>query len=816
MSSDEQRIAAALQAASLGLRIVILNNADGDPDRRKLPFGKGWGIKATDDEEILLRRFEKRPNANIGVLLGKYPAGSKIPGVIDVEFDSEEGRAAADRIFGSNTFTPTYKSARSVHRLFLWNDDFPPQQKLAIEGLEVRLGGGAKQTHSVMPPSTHSDGRDYQWLPGLSIGEVELAEVPEILAVQFTNVEAELEAAGLTGAASSGSGKSEEHWESIRHGVAEGSRNASLCSLVGRWAANCVHLDADAAADLRERAVAWGQKCTPPLPPKECESVARNVIARDRKRRAEEESVATVTACLRMAEPDHPEIVVDSVAVAITSDGDDDGKRRRIDLAHDSGRTDAANAIRFVDRYHAELIYVPQWAKWLTWDGRRWVDDSGVGVRQRAKRYAKSLWGELAKLAPKLKRDQLGVIQTFVRNSNGRRKIEDFVALASVDERVVCSVDQLNQNPNLLNVENGTLDLLSGALRPHDPKDRITQLASVSYDPTAECRKWLDTLSLIMDGDAELIQYVQRLLGYSISGDTGEHILPIAYGSGCNGKSTVWNVIHDLLGDYASLASDGLLLGDRSNHPTEKAALYQKRFVAISEPERGVKLRESRVKELTGDRTITARKMHQDFWSFTRTHTFWLSTNHLPSIDGTDDGIWRRVKLIPFTVDIRKRVEPITDFDNWLVEHEAAGILAWLVRGHIDWRRNGLPEPKAVADATRSYRDDSDPLGDFIAEHCYLSPNAITTASDLYRVYEANYGGKWTRTAFGRAMAERFAKAKPKNGPHRDKIVYCGIGIRPFAGFADDTGDIPEIRGNLGLGPVGTSYLESPQSLANL
>ena len=288
MATNDQRIAAALHAASLGLRIVILNNADGSPNFRKIPVGKNWGDKATDDEEILLRRFEKRPNANIGVLLGKYPAGSKVPGVIDVEFDSDEGRAAADRIFGSNTFTPTYKSARSVHRLFLWNDDFPPQQKLAIEGLEVRLGGGAKQTHSVMPPSTHSDGRDYQWLPGLSIGEVELAEVPEILAVQFTNVEAELEAAGLTGAASSGSGKSEEHWESIRHGVAEGSRNASLCSLVGRWAANCVHLDADAAADIRERAVAWGQKCTPPLPPKECESVARNVIARDRKRRAEE------------------------------------------------------------------------------------------------------------------------------------------------------------------------------------------------------------------------------------------------------------------------------------------------------------------------------------------------------------------------------------------------------------------------------------------------------------------------------------------------------------------------------------------------
>jgi len=294
-ANNEQRAAAALEAAAAGLRIVILNNADGKPSLRKAPVGKDWGKKATDDEEALLRRFDKRPNANFGVLLGKYPEGSAIPGVIDVEFDCEEGRAAADRIFGKNTFTPTYKSARSVHRLFLWNDNFPPTQVLKIEGLEIRLGGGAKQTQSVLPPSRHSDGTNYRWLPGLSIGEVELAEVPEILAVQFTNVESELEAAGLSGAASAGSLKPDEHWDSIRDGVSEGSRNESLCSLVGKWAFNIVELDADAAADIRERAIAWGERCSPPLPAKECVSVARNIIARDRKRRAEEAGPGSVT-----------------------------------------------------------------------------------------------------------------------------------------------------------------------------------------------------------------------------------------------------------------------------------------------------------------------------------------------------------------------------------------------------------------------------------------------------------------------------------------------------------------------------------------
>jgi len=289
-----------MAAAERGLRIVILQDHNGTPKFRKRPVGTDWGLKATDDEESLIRRFDKRPDANIGVLLGKYPEGSKIPGVIDVEFDCEEGRVTAERIFGSNTFTPTYKSARSVHRLFLWNDAFPPEQKLAIEGLEVRLGGGAKQTQSVLPPSTHEDGREYQWLPGLSIGEVELAEVPEILAVQFCNVESRLEAEGLSSAASGGQRKPDEHWDKLKDGVAKGSRNESLCSLVGRWLTNQVEID---EADIKERAAEWGRRCSPPLPESECVAVVRSVVGRERKRRAAEADQQAEQVAVAVATP---------------------------------------------------------------------------------------------------------------------------------------------------------------------------------------------------------------------------------------------------------------------------------------------------------------------------------------------------------------------------------------------------------------------------------------------------------------------------------------------------------------------------------
>ncbi len=461
-------------------------------------------------------------------------------------------------------------------------------------------------------------------------------------------------------------------------------------------------------------------------------------------------------------------------------------RKDTLDLRNSQGQTDIANATRFLDQYHLELLRVPPWKKWLQWDGQRWCNDNGVGVNQRAQRYAKSLWDGFTEVAKSdCDRDVLSKARTFVRSTSGDKRIAAFLNLASYDERVVCHVDELNADPTLLNVANGTIDLTTGKLRPHNPADRITQLAPVIYDPNATCTCWLKSLELYFDRDPETIRYVQQLLGYSISGDTGEHILPIAYGKGNNGKSTIWNANAELLGDYATLANDTLLLGMKGNHPTEKASLYQMRFVAISEPEKESQLKESRVKELTGDNLITARRMNEDFWTFQRTHTFWLSTNHLPRIEGVDDGIWRRVKLIPFGVDIKDRVKPIPDFDKWLVQHEGPGILAWLVQGYLDYRENGFSEPASVTTATRDYKDDSDPFGDFIDEYFIVKPDAICTANDAYRIYAESKSGNMTKTAFGRAMAERFPKSRPDQGAYRKRTIYEGLTTRYLQ--ADDS-----------------------------
>ena len=355
-----------------------------------------------------------------------------------------------------------------------------------------------------------------------------------------------------------------------------------------------------------------------------------------------------------------------------------------IDWDFKSDQTENAMAVEFVDANQANLRYVPSWKKWLAWDGKRWKVDVDVSRTTRlARRLVRNYWDRLQHIQSERQQKEWA---DFCRWANRKTTIENVVSLARCDGRTTIDHEQLNQNTCLLNLQNGTIDLTTREFREHRQTDSITQMANVAFDAKAKCPKWKAFIDLIFGSDDEAKRYVQALLGYSCSGDVGEHVLPICYGAGANGKSTLWNAIVELLGDYAMLAPSKLLLGTSNEHDTVIAALYQRRLVAISEPDEGSRLREARVKELTGDEQITARRMREDYWSFRRTHKFWLSTNHLPQISGTDEGIWRRIKLIPFRVDLRKVTEPIPDYHKLLVREEGPGILNWLVAGFKDWR----------------------------------------------------------------------------------------------------------------------------------
>ena len=459
-------------------------------------------------------------------------------------------------------------------------------------------------------------------------------------------------------------------------------------------------------------------------------------------------------------------------------------------IENQKGRSDNTNATRFINDFGDRLRYVQSWKAWLYWTGKKWCRKLGEGKSlELAREWANALWVEASELVAvaSIPDKEKSAIVTYAKKTNSANSIEAILKLAKADSRIRIDHGDLDSDPYLLNLLNGTYDLRASSFRAHQREDLITQIANVKYDPDANSPRWNETIDLIFAGDSKLAEYVQKIYGYALAGTTGETLLPIQFGNGSNGKSTLWNTVHSILGDYAGTASQELLMPSRSQHPTELADLYGKRFVAVAEPENGRKLNEARAKDLTGDDTVKARRLYENYWSFKPTHTFFISTNHLPQINGCDDGIWRRVKLIPFSVDLRNVVKVDPDFRTKLML-ESSGILNWLLDGWYQYREMGLQTPKAVLDATDEYRSNEDVLATFIEEAMVVDPDYkygdykqakkppagydyVLTAGEAWNAYE-KFGSVFTRSIFGKMMAERFDKCKPRT------TFYLGLRLR--------------------------------------
>jgi putative DNA primase/helicase len=356
--------------------------------------------------------------------------------------------------------------------------------------------------------------------------------------------------------------------------------------------------------------------------------------------------------------------------------------------------------------------------------------------------------------------------------------------------------DEMDRDHMLLNCPNGTLDLRTFQLREPRREDLITKLCRTEYDPEATCPVWENFLAEILPatgdaaeqpGDLEMIRFVQRLLGYGITGDVSEQILPVFWGKGANGKSTLLNALLELLGeDYAIKAPTDLLLAKGEVHPTERADLFGRRLVVCVETEENRRLAEVLVKELTGGDRIRARRMREDFWEFSPTHKVILCTNHKPQVRGTDHALWRRLLLVPFTVTIHRERQDKRLPDKLRAEYP--GILAWLVRGCREWQEHGLAVPGAVRVATQNYRDEQDLLGGFLAECCLIHHDHRCRAGELYRRFlgwcETNNEAKGSEVPsqrkVGEALTERGFERYTNNG-----TWYRGLALR------QDDGDEP-------------------------
>jgi putative DNA primase/helicase len=395
-------------------------------------------------------------------------------------------------------------------------------------------------------------------------------------------------------------------------------------------------------------------------------------------------------------------------------------------------RTDAGNGQRFARRHGTSLKYHES-IGWLFWNDRYWQRDDTGEVMRRARETARSIFDE-AKLAAN--DDAAAVIGKWATASQSNGRLMAMINQAQSELAIVLTPDQLDRDLMLLSVGNGTLDLRTGQLRPHNCHDLITKITDVEYNPDAACPRWINFLDRIMAGNQAMIDFLQRATGYMLTGDTSEQCLFFLHGSGKNGKTVFTFTLQSLLGDYAKRTPTDTLIAKRgdSGIPNDVARLPGARVVIATELPEGKQFNEQLIKDLTGQDVIVARFLHHEFFEFRPQFKLMIFGNHKPDIRGTDEGIWRRVRLIPFDVTI-----PESEQDTHLLEKlcdELPGILAWAVRGCLEWQRIGLGTPDKVRKATNDYRAEMDVLEQFLNECCVILPDARVGASALYAAYK--------------------------------------------------------------------------------
>ena len=395
-------------------------------------------------------------------------------------------------------------------------------------------------------------------------------------------------------------------------------------------------------------------------------------------------------------------------------------------------RSDAGNAEYFASLYENQLRYDHKRKRWLAWAGNWWIQDVDGLVNRLAKRAARLRLRDAANLEGKDDRQHEA---EWALTSESRPRLEATVKLAQSEKPLADPGMGWDSDAYLLGVANGVVDLRTGMLREGRPSDCITLHTNVPFNPTAKCPRWEQFLSEIFNNDAELVDFIYRAIGYSLTGDTREQCLFLCYGEGANGKTTLFEALRYVLGDYAGNTPFSTLeLKGRASIPNDVAALVGKRFVTAAETNEAVRLNEARVKALTGSDPIPARFLYGEWFNIRWTAKFWLAFNHKPLVSDDSYGFWRRIRLIPFP---RKFAEEEADKELLSnLQAEAQGILAWAVRGCLAWQVHGLKPPTVVKDATQNYREESDSLEEFITERCIVEEEARTPKGRLWEEYQ--------------------------------------------------------------------------------
>lgn len=437
---------------------------------------------------------------------------------------------------------------------------------------------------------------------------------------------------------------------------------------------------------------------------------------------------------------------------------------------------DTGNADRFKDAHGDTLRYSYVREKWYFYNGKIWTQDQEGKVKTMADEVIEKMKSEKIFIpedsdeeeAKKLFRKHI----KSTRNSTGKTNM-----IKESQHLLPIQLETFDNDLHLFNVQNGYLNLREGHLYEHDKDKYFTRISNVEFTDKADCPMWEDFLQQIFDGDTELIEYIQRAVGYSLSGSTEEQMMFILYGNGRNGKSVFLDVINELFGTYSTnISAQSIMVKQQSGGANpDIAKLAGARLVTTTESNEGVRFDEGLIKQLTGGDRVTARFLYEDEFEFTPQFKLWMATNHKPLIRGTDDGIWRRMGIIPFNVQI-----PEHKVDKKLthkLRREINAILNWAVLGYLKWQQDGLREPEIIKTQRAEYRVEMDSIEAFIQDCCVVDAFSNVRAKEFYQAYRdwASDNGQYlmSNTKFGREMAKKYTKRKSDG-----VIVYGGIKLQ--------------------------------------
>jgi len=441
-------------------------------------------------------------------------------------------------------------------------------------------------------------------------------------------------------------------------------------------------------------------------------------------------------------------------------------------------KSDKGNAELLAQYFGYDILFVPEAGKaggYYVWTGTHWEYDKGnAAMYRRAKEITGILLVHASKQATADQREEWA---SYAISCGNAGKLKNMIELVRTHVRTVHK-SEFNNQRMLLNLREGTVDLKTGTIRPHDRNDLLTKCQSIPWNPAAECKRWLQFLNEVFEGNQEVIDFIQRAVGYTLTGLTVEEVLFIGWGTGRNGKGKFTDTLIALLGDYARPAKFDMFVAKKGDEgkANAEAELFGAHFVPASEGEQSKRLAEAKIKNMVSGDPVEGEKKYQDSFTYYPEYKIWLFTNYKPRIVGTDEGIWDKVIFIPF----KRYFEPNERDKNLLakLKQELLGILQWAIRGCLAWQEQGLNVPECLKQATAEYRHEQNVLGHFVEDELVENDKLKAPCGQMYEHYkswaEKNGEYQMTATEFKERMEQRYGEA----GRSAEGKFWKGVGIK--------------------------------------